>query len=341
MAKPRDHADALRRWLAGERVEIGPVLRTLPADVDTGLAVAAVLHMLQASRFGFGRGCQRLPPAVIRGVLDSTVEGAEHTFLRLATVTDAGDAALVASWQRALQALLDLDLTYAWGSKQRRERFRSLAADPHLLAAIQGTVANTSDVRLDLLAVLVADGSAASLDALIPHLDAALVGRDARLDRLTALRTHAVHTPALDALFAEIEDTLEARQAASPALALGPVIGVGAVEPLWFRASICSHEALHGAPRVQAHVNVDSREAAWFSVSVSVRRTMADFDHVWFDATEVRGELRGLGRCAPDELPRWLADVAARVQATFAEPRVSTGLRGKKRARIASWLAGR
>jgi hypothetical protein len=93
-----------------------------------------------------------------------------------------------------------------------------LAKNARVLEAIQGTVAHVKQPSDDMLAVLVADGSAASIDALVPH-----VGRDS-LELWKRLRTHAKRTPALDALFAEVEQALDDRVATSPANPLGAEI---------------------------------------------------------------------------------------------------------------------
>jgi hypothetical protein len=342
MAK-RDHAAELRRWNAGERLDIGPTIRSLPADIDPALAVPVVLQYLERSIYGFAKSCEKLPPAVIRGVLAAKQDEPDHLFLRLAVVDEGSDAELARSWARAVEALRGLDLTYGWGSKQRRDRFKSLAKDPHVLHAIQATVAHSKAVRLDLLAVLVADGSDASFDALVPHLDAAFVGADARLERLTRLRRHATRTKALDALFAEIDKALDTRNAASPALALGPLLGIGEVDELWFSAFVWSEEDNDNrVSRVQGHVDVDSRSAEWFSVSMSnmKRGGGIDRDYTSFTATELHADGLGLGRCDAPELPQWLAKVATKLDCTWQEIRPRTNLRGAKRRRIAAWLTG-
>ena len=186
----RDHAAELRRYLAEDQgVDIRATLTTLPADIDAKLAAKVVLGLIEDDQsYWFARMCHKLPAPVIREVLSRNVDVTPHVFLRLAVPLEGSTAKLERAWQRALAALLDLNLTYGWGSKQRRAKLKALAKDPEILAAIQGTAANRSDVPLDMLAVLVADGTDASIDALVPHVDPALVDKDVRLDRLTRLR---------------------------------------------------------------------------------------------------------------------------------------------------------
>lgn len=324
----RDFEAELRRHLAGERIDLRPVLRSLPETVDVEPVVAVVTELIDHGIFYFARNCQRLPAPVIREVITRELPGMIPMFLRLAVPADAKPAALVKAWQRALAALLDLQLTYAWGSKQRRTKLRALAKDRQMLAAIQGTAAHRDDVPLDMLAVLVADGSDASFDALVRH-----IAVPDRLDRLARLRTHAVHTPALDALFAEIDGALGARNAASGVLALGPLIGVGEVDTLWFQASISSREHTeHRIPRVQANVRVDSRHASPFRVYLTARGKTTQFT-----GTKLDDPLE-LGRCEPAELPGWLAQTAKRLRITWDVHYLRSGLRGGKRDRVASWL---
>jgi hypothetical protein len=118
-------------------------------------------------------------------------------------------------------------------------------------------------VDTDWLAVLVADGSDASIDALIPHLDG-------DMEVLERLRTHAADVPHLRSLFAESEAKLRARRAASPALDFARAIGVDDVDVFWFRASLNSRESRRDrVSRYQGNVRVDSRLVRWFSVGIS------------------------------------------------------------------------
>ena len=263
MAKKRDHADELRAYLAGDGPQILSTLRSLPAEIDPELVTRAALKLLDED--GAPGNLRLLPAAAIRRVLATARENWGHTFLQLAVDGEAKDVVVVEQWREALEALVSLNLTYAWRSKPRRERFRKLARAPRLLRAIQGTAANRQ-VPLDLLAVLVADASADSLDALVPHLDRALGAKDGRLERVKQLKPHAKMTPALKVIFREIETTLDARNAVSPALALAQRIGLGTVPAIWFSASMLSREANARVPRIQGSINIDSRKARWFSV---------------------------------------------------------------------------
>ena len=339
-AKPVDAV--LADYLAGKRVDIQKTLKKLPADVDAVMAARVVVKLMERT-FWLGRWCKQVPAPVIRAVLAADAPGPTHLFLRLAVPAELDDAALVAAWQRALGALLDLDTTYAWGSKQRRAKIVALARDPHVLPAIQGTVAHSEDVQLDMLAVLAADGSTASYDALVTHIGDACESRDHRVDLLAQLRTHATRTPALDALFAELDEALDDRNAASPALALGPVIGIGKVSTLFFGVALGSRQKnSNRVPWVQGSIHVDSRTTSWFRVAVSTVDPDGGGKSTRFGGTgdDLHDGLK-LGRCQPAELPRWLAATAQKLEIEWEEHNVwNSNLRGAKRERILQWLAG-
>ncbi|GEN10365.1 hypothetical protein SAMN05443572_11034 [Myxococcus fulvus] len=212
-------------------------LKKLPEDVDPVLAAGAALRLLSedgSSFWSFGRHCQQLPAPVIRAVLERLAGDVRPGvfFLRESVDLEGSDEALRASWRMALQGLLDLDVTYGWGSKQRKAKLRGLAENPVLLQSLQTVVVASEEVSRDMLAVLTIDASEASLDALIPHVERAVLSQGWELDRLEDLRTHARSTPALDALFERMEALLQARRARSPALELARALGFG--EPAVF-----------------------------------------------------------------------------------------------------------
>jgi len=288
----RDANAELVTFLSGRRVDIGATLRALPADVDIELAALAVRELMRTSVFE--HHCRSLPAAVIRAVLALPIAGTTHAFLRLAV-----PEATPTEWRRALAALRVL-------ADPADAPIRALATDAHVLAAIQGAVATATDeVPLAMLVVLVVDGGAASLDALVPHVDAS-TRDDLRLERLTRLRPHARRTPELDALFVELEATRDERGTAGQRLALGPRIGIGSVNPLWFRAWLVGRTT--AGYQIHARVEVDSRKPNWFSVQVSGKT------YTSFDAAGEHTDRLKLGRCDIEEVPSWLERAAARLR---------------------------
>ena len=312
-------------------------IRKLPANIDTVLAADVALEILVDSAWAFSRDCKRLPPAVIRELLGRKPVEAIHIYFTLAVDPDAKDGTLLANWARAIQGLADLETINRWASKQKKEKFAALAKDKHLLPAIQGAAANGENVSMDMLAVLVADGSDESIDALIPHLDAA--GSTHRLDALRMLRVHAKDTPALRTLLAELDRDAEA--SGIPAHRIARLIGLPESNPFWFRASVSSQAPEGHIPPIQLHVEVDSRKAAWFKVYAS-RIARGEIEgHTSFTHDRTHDDQLGIGRCDAAELPTWLASVAKKLRIAWDTPFISSNVRGAKRDRIAHWLVPR
>jgi len=267
---------------------------------------------------------------VIRGVLDTTHPGTHHLFLRLAVPRDAKAARLAATWDSAVCALRDLgDTTEPW--ERRRDMQGRLAHDALVLAALQGVVAHSAEVPLDMLAVLAIDGGEASVDALIPHLDPALGERDARLEKLGLLRDRAKRVPALDTLFAEVESALAAYRRTSPALSLARAIGLDPPpDVLWFRFRIASNDrGTVAISRYEGNVRVDSREEPWFELWLSGTQ-----DTRFDSAGSVVDEL-GIGACTAEGLPIYLATVARRLDFKWQPFIVHAST---DRDRITKWL---
>jgi hypothetical protein len=284
---------------------------------------------------------QRWDPAAIRAFLTSESTVAAHVFLQLYVSADLSDVALRERWNLAKRVLVDLG-TYTWGSKEKRAKFAALTTNPHVLAALQGAVARGGDVTLDMLGVLALDGGPASIDALLPHLDPALVSMDVRLELLKRLRAYAASTPTIQAILGEVDVTLAKRSAASPALELAPIIGLGELSELWFDFYLGSRELnTNRVPLIQGSVVVDSRSASWFDVSLArVEPHRQDDVSTRFTATGLIEDGLGVGRCDLLDLPRWLGEVAAGLGVEFNLGVLRTNLRGARRARLSSWLSG-
>ncbi|NVJ22031.1 MULTISPECIES: hypothetical protein [Myxococcus] len=329
-------------------------LKKLPEDVDPMLAAGAVLRLIPEDRSylgSFGRHCQQLPAPVIRAVLERLAGDVRPAvyFLRESVDREGSDEALRGSWRMALQGMLDLDVTYGWGSKQRKAKLQGLAENPVLLQAIQTVVVASEEVALDMLAVLTIDASEASLDALIPHVERAVRSQGWELDRLEDLRTHARSTPALDALFERMEALLQARRARSPALELARELGFGEPEVFWFRLYATGGEEGDGQSmtyRYHCHLTVDSRAPVWFRFSMSSwgpdgvpGRIVSVFD---FDSEGLQNDTLGLGACAPSRFPEWMARAAKQLRTEWSLDQMSvmTSLRGRQRTRLVEWLKG-
>ncbi len=348
---PREIDAALRTPYHDRSPRILDALKALPEDVDPVLAARAAVSLIGDSyhpAWLFARTCRRLPVPVIRAVLEELAADKRPLvfFLREYLRTDVPEATLAADWDAAMQVLLDLQTTYAWGSKQKRAKFQALADDPRVLQALQTAAVACESVSLDVLAVLAADASDASIDALIPHVERAVTQKDWELDRLQSLRTHARSTPVMDDLFTRMEALLSARKAMSPALGVARALGFGEPETFWFRVHLSSlaHNGM-AAYRYQAHVSINSRSATWFSVNLSDSNPL-DILHsrdTSFSNEEVHRDELELGTCEPTGVPAWLAAAAERfgLRWNFDGMAVSTSLRGRKRTQLERWLRGK
>lgn len=320
--------------------EGGPVrdeLKRLPEDVDAELAAKRVLSMLGEGHhpaWTFGRYCQHVPLTVIREVLAQLPQqpvSAERLFLR----EFIGAVPSIDSWVEALQALLDLGITYAWGSKQRKAKLRALAKNPRVVSAIQAAVVGAADASLDMLAVLAIDSSEASIDALLPKFVDS--NRQARLEKLA---THAAESPAMTALLESATRRREEKERTSTAVeVIGRIVGDPKLNRVKFTFAFSSEESETGVvPVVQAHLSVDSAHDGWWSVSVTrVDRGMR-MPTTWFSAEQSKGDALGLGTCSFEELPQWIAKAARKLKVTFRVGYFSGSLRGKKRDAMMAWL---
>jgi len=352
----RAEAEAtLRQALAEERWLSREQLAALPADVDAELAASCVRGRMEHA-WKFARSCQCLPPPVVRALLATPRPGKEGLgpssraeaaldvvliFLKEAVPSALPDGELLSRWGEALRALLDLNTTYAWGSRQRRAKLAALAQSG-FLGAIQAVASGCRDVPQDFLAVLAADGSEGSVDALLPHFDAALRSQDSRLELLERLRTHAGPAESIQALLAEAEKTLEDREASSPALAFARAAGLGEVSSLSISLFLGSTELTRGrVPAYQLWLHVRSTCANWFAVSLSQVGDDGSSGSTWFGAGEgTRRDELSLGACRPEAFPAWLSHVAERrgIRWDFDGCGLRTSLRGKKRQAFLQWL---
>jgi len=316
-------------------------LKRLPDDVDAALAAAHVLSMIpddSASAWGLGRSCQRLPATVIREVvrlLPNEATSVVRLFLREYVTPSLADAALKDAWVEAMHALLDLNVTYAWGSRQRKAKLQSLAKRPRVVSAVQAAVVGSANASLDMLAVLAIDSSEASIDALLP-----LFSDGKQQARLEALATHAAKTPAMKALLAGATRNREAKERTSSAVeVIGRLVGDPSLERVKFSVSFGSTELQRGdVPLIQAYLSVNSAKDVWWSMSVT------RVDRAWkmptnsFGAEGAKQDDLDLGSCAFEELPTWVEQAAKKLQVEFRVAFLSGSLRGKKREAFTAWL---
>ncbi len=340
--------EAVLQSPGGERGRFLEALGKLPRDVDPGVAARAALSLIGGDVPGFwifARTCGQLPAPVIRALMEQLGEDRRpHSFfLRECIPLDASEPELTAAWETALQALLDLDTSHAWNSNQQEAMLQTLAKKPAILHAIQTAAVACEKVPLPMLAVLAADASDTSVDALIPHVERAVTQQDESLDRLQSLRVHARSTPAMDALFARMRALLEARPGYLPALEFARGLGFRELDLFWFQAQLVSRTNRE-APGdcYQVRLSVDSRSAAWFKVALSgaVDSVRAPPPFTLFSSDKVHFDKLRVGTCEPAGLPRWLATTGAKLGMPwdFNRMTLQTHLRERERDRLERWL---
>lgn len=344
--KPLEKKEAETRLRAKDWTTLRAALQRLPGDVDAALAGRVVLEQLGTGHYAawtFGRHCQRVPPHVIREVLrllsaDSSTP--ERLFLREAVDSRLLDAALTRAWVLALESLLDLSLTYSWGSRQRRERFKALAKNPLVVSAIQAAVVGSEDPPIDMLAVLAVEGSDASIDALLPVFSKG--DADSRLEKLAV---HAAKTPAMRAMLEAITSRRVKKEAGSSAVAfVSNVLGLAEpLEAVKFRIYLSSVESeTGGVPLIQGSLSVDSKRDQWWSVELTrVDREMS-MKHSSFGVGERAEDALRVGKSSLEELPTWVVKAGKKLAVTWNRDAFFSGsLRGKKRDQVVAWLFSR
>lgn len=333
MARSKLKRAEAEEWLQepSRRVE---ALGRLPDDVDPELAANVVLSLIKPeapSSWFFADTCKHLPASVIRAVLARLRSGPRRADFIFLTEAVSEGPELVEQWQSALKGLLDLQTSYAWGSKQRRAKLKALAENPRFLAALQTAVVGGEHVLDDMLAALAADGSEASVDALLPRFVAAQKDRSELLDQLAKVKTHAARTPAMDEMLSSLREGLDERNAASPALAFARELGL---EVKRFKVYVRLHSTAtnaQGAPIVQCAVTVDSTSPVWLSVHLV--QLEAD-KRTSFTSERSQGDELELGRCEARELPAWIERASAKFGVTWAPETPGT----KHETLFAQWV---
>ncbi|MDX2015007.1 MAG: hypothetical protein SFW67_32735, partial [Myxococcaceae bacterium] len=204
-------------------------------DVD----VETALQLLDWSWYRFARSTAALDAARARALLEALPRWADEpapnerqqgrrrcAFIFLETATVAADEQhLRSAWRDAVDALKAFEAQYAWGSKEKAASLRAVSKRPALVRGAQAAAVATLVVPLELLAVLALEGSEASVDALMPHVERALQHEGA-LEQLVRLERFLAPTPAMQRLAALLSSRVAAARAASPVRALATRLGL-------------------------------------------------------------------------------------------------------------------
>jgi hypothetical protein len=307
--------------------------------------VSTALELFDWNWYRFSRSTEKAGPQLIAGLLDafrsvvaSPEPGAKTEAERLQSrragrwrtaavfllaATDGSGDQRSEAWSDAVGALKVFESQYAWGSKQKAARLMDVRSNPRLVQAAQAAAVGSSAVPLELLAVLAMDGSEASADALLPHVERAL-RNEAELEHLAHLGRYAAKTKAMTSLMELIDRKLGAARDASPAMALATALGLASSSSFRVEAQV------PGSGGASLTIDVDSRKGSpgfrgWVHHGSVVR--LVDELHQPV--------------CALHELPKWLERWSAKHSVKWAFDQATTRhLRGKRAAIFLDWLAG-
>lgn len=289
------------------------------------------------SWFEFGKDAQSFPERVIRVIVERLQKEPEAPLSTYLLTALNEPTALERDWAHAIEGMLDLLSVSNWGSTQLKATVAGLARGP-LLPAIQAEVSRGTAQPLTMLAVLAADGSEASVDALMPHFQiASATNQNDLLNRLELLKTHAAKTGPMTLMLESVQKMLSKRNDQSPALAFARSIGldVNTLSVCWCLSSEQTED-----PEFLAAATIDSRSPSWFQVTVAhMPNGLTDQTTFGSEGTPTIDKL-GLGRCTPEELPVWFARAAKKLKVRWSVTLWNSNLRGAKRERALAWMRG-
>ncbi len=253
------------------------VIANLPAGVDPALLDAAVERYLETGTLHDLRDLAAVDEAVVRHVERHEHDRPHAAFVAVGLRTGRGP---IASRLRDL-----LELT-AW-TPPRRDVLRTLiAARPEIVEGARAAeaIGDPTSTTSPYLPILAVDGSADSLDILLPRFEAARANRDASLDWLRRVVVPLFgDTAAARAIVAMLDEAAGERAEVSPIWAFLAELGV-AKPPAVVRFTV-TFRALDGYPTMI--LTVDSAKAAWMHAS---RKN-------WFDGPIAPAEIAAkLGR---------------------------------------------
>lgn len=318
-------------------------LETPPPGVPVSLLAEVVLRERDTESTTF---YVRAPPKLSRPIVNAILDilrAEPPSLVSVFLLSALDETAPERDWVAAAEALSSLYSTLSWGSAPRRASFKRLAKG-RFLPAFQAVAVAIADVPTELLTVLAADGSEASVDALMPHFQRAATQKDSALDQLERVKTHAAKTKSIASLLAAVDRLMSERNVASPALAFGRSLGFEDVETFQLHFGVWSNQLTGGGvPLYQCHADFDSTNETWFRVSVS------KIDHddmrgsLYFtnDGSDFEDPLKlGVSACSPAELPQWFAALGKKLKVGWDISIWNSNLRGKKRDKALAWMRG-
>lgn len=314
------------------------VLRDLAEDTPSERAEGLALRLSEQSQHLFLSKTLPLPAVAIRALVNRwmTRKSAGSIFLAEAVSVDLKSSELVQAWQSAVDVLLALSWTPEWGTKKYKAAIQAIARNPRFLSAVQAAVVGSDDAGVGMLAVLAADGSDASVDALLPWFSRARDARSLVLDQLRHTRVHAAKNRSLDAMFAAVERDLDERNSISPALRFAQTLGINTKK---FMVRVW----LHSTPinMCFGQITIDSTRPEWLEVRVNWVGPGKRLGRTSFNHEDTECDQLGLGRCEASALPQWLRSGQEKLGIVWGHSgSIRSSLRGRSRDEFVEWLFG-
>lgn len=256
----------------------------------------------------------------------------------LAAVDPAADDETLAAQLRAAWAALKRLHTPLYA--HTREGIDATLAEPRWIEATQAAIAANPDDQNwspSMVGLLLAEGSAGSIDVLIPMTLRALEAKGAELDNLNGLLARVgAETPEVNALRARLKSESDARAEESGANAFARAIGLNAKDDFSFQAQFVGVRK-NGAQIFEVNVRVDAAAAQWGRMRLlwtgGRRWTQSEWTNEEEKCFSNNDPLRKLER-----LPGWLGDLAVARKCTFQLSASGSNLQGEAAARLKEWL---
>jgi hypothetical protein len=226
-------------------------------------------------------------------------------------------------------------------STKRTALMKSLLGQPDVVAAAQAAVAAKGFDAWLFLDLLVADGSAESVDVLMPLWQRALKRKGEELTLLTSALEQGT-TPAVRAMLGSATAAIDERASVSKVGDLAERFG-GRRADFVFQMGLQTVEQAHGDGKLTMSFWFGARASPQADLfGTRATRTLNAQRFSWHDGKTRENEAKFPRLGSLDELPGWLASVAKGARCRWnPEPRwVKSSLRGKARAGLIAWLLG-
>jgi hypothetical protein len=316
--------------------------RRLPAGLAPELA-EAIFRKMFIDTYHDPNWAELITPEYARLVLnaykkESFISWADmRNWLVAAVDENADDATLATQLREAWVALKRLHVPqYA----ETREGIDATLTNPRWIEATQAAIASTPNNwnwSRAMVGLLLADGSAGSIDVLIPMALEALKKKGQDLDKLRGLAERfGASTPEVESLRSRLKSETDDRAETGGANAFARAIGLPAKDNFQFQTQFFG-ERKNGARIFEVTLWVDAAKEQW-----GWMRLLWVGGRRWCQNEWTNKEEKCFSNNYPmrklERLPGWLGDIAVARKCTFKLAPLSTNLEGEAAAKLKEWL---